>query len=100
MFLLVGPMHYSRNSQILFLAKFSLKLSPTVLFTHLKVILLQCFQFSAISGIQIDREEYSYYLFLFFFGENTILVSTFWGYGQFGPYILVAVNLVPIIFNL
>jgi len=34
------------------------------------------------------------------FGENTILVPTFWGYSQFGLYILVAVNLVPVIFNL
>ena len=24
------------------------------LFTHLKIILLQCFQFSAINGIQLD----------------------------------------------
>ena len=27
-------------------------------------------------------------------GENTILIPTFWGYSQFGPYILIAVNLV------
>ena len=33
-------------------------------------------------------------------GRNTILVPTFWDCNQFGPYILVAVNLVPIIFNL
>ena len=32
-------------------------------------------------------------------GENTILVLKFQGYNQFGPYILVAVNLVPAIFN-
>ena len=29
-----------------------------------------------------------------------ILVPTFYGYNQFGPYILITVNLVPIIFNL
>ena len=37
--------------------KFSLKMSLAVLFTHLKIILLQCFQFSIfnkISGIQTD----------------------------------------------
>ena len=28
------------------------------LFTHLKIILLQCFQFSVISGIQIDPKCY------------------------------------------
>ena len=33
-------------------------------------------------------------------GRNTILVPTFWDCSQFGPYILVAVNLVPVIFNL
>ena len=33
--------------------------------------------------------------FFFFFGKNTI-----WGHNQFGPYILIAVNLVPIIFKL
>ena len=32
--------------------------------------------------------------------ENTILVPTFWCNSQFGPYILVAVNLINIIFNL
>ena len=32
--------------------------------------------------------------------ENTILVPIFWGYGQFGPYILITVNLVFVIFNL
>ena len=38
-----------------FLATFSLKMGPTVLFTHLKIVLLQCFQFSAkISCIQTD----------------------------------------------
>ena len=64
---LVGPVHYLRNPQIsffnnffinffitnrshmhethksLFSATFSLQMSHTVLFTHLKIILLQCF---------------------------------------------------------
>ena len=35
-----------------------------------------------------------------YLGKNIILVPTFWSHGQFGPYILVAVNLVSIIFNL
>ena len=29
-------------------------MDPTALFTHLKIILLQCFQFSIINSIQID----------------------------------------------
>ena len=32
--------------------------------------------------------------------ENTILVLTFWGQSQFSPYIIIAVNLVPVIFKL
>ena len=38
-----------------FYRKKTLKLSPTVLFTYLKIILLQYFQFSGISDIQINR---------------------------------------------
>ena len=49
---LVGPVHCSQDPQVLFLAKFSLKLGLTTLFIHLKIILPQCFQFSVISGIQ------------------------------------------------
>ena len=34
-------------------------------------------------------------LFPYLFGENTILVPTFWGYSQFGPYYFqLVVNLV------
>ena len=51
---LVGPVHCSRDPQALYLAKKTLILDLTVLFTHLKIILLQCFQFSVISGIQTD----------------------------------------------
>ena len=32
-------------------------------------------------------------------GKNTILVPSFWGHSQIGSYILVAVNLVPVVFN-
>ena len=35
----------------------------------------------------------------FIFGENIILVPIFWGHGQFGPYILVAVHMILVIFN-
>ena len=33
-------------------------------------------------------------------GENIVLVPIFWGYSQFNTYILIAVNLIYIIFNL
>ena len=46
-----------------FLAIFLLKMGSTTLFTHLKIILLQCFQFqfsisAKISSIQTDPEHY------------------------------------------
>ena len=51
----VGLLHCSRDPQVLFfIEKTTLKLGPMVLFTHLKIILLQCFQFSAMSDIQTD----------------------------------------------
>ena len=48
--------HCLRNHKLHFLVTFSLKMGPMILFTHLKIILLQCFsvfsfgfQFSAVS---------------------------------------------------
>jgi len=38
--------HYSRTHKHYFFVTFSLKMGSTVLFTRLKIILLQCFQFS------------------------------------------------------
>ena len=40
-----------------FSTKTTLKLGPTTLFTYLKIILLQCFQFLGISGIQTDPQS-------------------------------------------
>ena len=47
------------SHKLYFLSTFSLKMGPTALFTHLKIILLQCFQFqfsvsAKISSIQSD----------------------------------------------
>ena len=39
----VGPVHYLWNPQVLYSTTFYLKLGPTALFTHLKIILLHCF---------------------------------------------------------
>ena len=49
----------SQTHKFHFSVTFSLKMGPTALFTHLKIILLQCFQFlvfnfSKISSIQMD----------------------------------------------
>ena len=41
-----APVHCLRTHKFHFSVTFSLKMSPTILFTHLKIILLQCFQFS------------------------------------------------------
>ena len=51
----VGLVHCLRNLQVLILVNFSLKLGLMIIFTHLKIILLQCFQFSTISSIQIKQ---------------------------------------------
>ena len=51
---LVGLMHCSWDPQVFFLAKTTLKLGLMALFTHLKIILLQYFQFLVISGNQTD----------------------------------------------
>ena len=63
-----------------FLVTFSLKLGPTILFTHLKIILLQYFRFSVfsfskINSIQTDPLFYFYYsedlLFYFYCSKVT-----------------------------
>ena len=41
-----ASVHCSRTHKFHFLSIFSLKMGLTTLFTHLKIILLQCFQFS------------------------------------------------------
>ena len=53
--------HCLRTHKYYFLTIFSLKIGPMILFTHLKIILLQYFQFSIfsfskISSIQTDSE--------------------------------------------
>ena len=51
-----------------FISKKILKMGPTILFTHLKIILLQYFQFSIltkISCIQIDPKGSKYYKWVF-----------------------------------
>ena len=54
-----ASVHCSQTHKFHFLSIFSLKMGLTALFTHLKIILLQCFQFSIfsfskISSIQTD----------------------------------------------
>ena len=60
-FFLVGPMHCSQDPQVFFSLKTTLKLGPTPLFTHLKIILLQYFQFSIVSGIHTDPKKPSFF---------------------------------------
>ena len=47
-----------------FLSTFSLKMGPTVLFTHLKFILLQCFQFSVFSFSKISSIQTCLFKFI------------------------------------
>ena len=58
MCLLVDPVYCSRDPQISFFNNFSLKMGHTTLFTYLKIILLQYFQFSQIYHKRV-REFYS-----------------------------------------
>ena len=46
--------HCSRSHKLHFLSTFSLKMGPTALFTYLKIILLQYFQFSVFSFSKIS----------------------------------------------
>ena len=50
----MGPVHCSRDLQVPLSTNIISNLDLTALFTHLKIILLQCFQFSVISNIQTD----------------------------------------------
>ena len=50
----MGSMHCLWDPQTFFLTKFSLKMDHTALFTNLKIILLQYFQFSVIIDIHTD----------------------------------------------
>ena len=52
-------MHYSQDLQPLYSEK--KKMGPTTLFTHLKIILLQCFQFSVFSKISCIRTNPTYF---------------------------------------
>ena len=63
----VGSVYCLRDSQVPSFINFSLKLSLTVLFIHLKIILLQCFKFSIINGIQIDLNS-----LIIIFSKNSI----------------------------
>ena len=53
-FFFLDLVHYSQDSQVQENTNLTLKLDLTILFTHLKIILLQYFQFSTISSIQTD----------------------------------------------
>ena len=60
-FFLMCLMHYIQDPQVLFSAKTTLKLGPTALFTHLKIILIQCFHISIFSKISYIRTNPTYF---------------------------------------
>ena len=53
--------HCSQDLQPLYSEKKILKMGPTALFTHLKIILLQCFQFSVFRKISYIRMGPTYF---------------------------------------
>ena len=70
-----------RTHKPIFSEKFSLKMGHTALFTHLKIILLQCFQFSVISSIQTGHYYHlSFFIFFFFWFEGCLCQQFFWGF--------------------
>ena len=81
---------YSRTVAILFMHLKRLKMGSTVLFTHLKIILLQCFQFSVsttICSIQTDpncafgsNENYKLFHYSAYFATIHRPYCTFWYY--------------------
>ena len=61
----VGPMYYLQDLQLIFSSKKILKLGPTILFTYLKIILLQFYQFSIFNNKRyLNRPENLYIYFL------------------------------------
>ena len=63
-------MHYLQNLQIFFSGKKTLKLDLTVLFTYLKIILLQYFQFSVFNNKRYPNrplKRFFIYILAFYF---------------------------------
>ena len=56
--------HCPWDTQPLYSGKRILKMSPTVLFTHLKIILLQCFQFSVSATISLIQMNPLYSIYI------------------------------------
>ena len=67
-------MHCSRTHKFHFLSIFSLKMCHTSLFTHLKIILLQCFQFSVFSFSKISSIQTHQSTILVPFGKRVLRV--------------------------
>ena len=68
---------------------YALFTGPTILFTHLKIILLQCFQFSVstkISSIQINPKRFFFFLLKLFIAKAL---------AQNGPYIIRTLKTIP-----
>ena len=70
----VGLVHCSRDPQTFFLTKFSLKMSLTALFTHLKINLLQCFQFSVLSKISYIQIHLTSHIYQVIIWRNSLTV--------------------------
>ena len=81
---------------------------PAIVTTHNYLFYFSIFKKKiAVTIIIINSSLLAYnilvcfiFLHTFYFGENTILVPIFLGLSQFDSYILIAINLVPAIFNL
>ena len=54
----LGPVYYSQDLQVQISANVKLKVDFTTLFTHLKIILLQCFQFLVFNNKRYSNRPY------------------------------------------
>ena len=64
-----------RTNKLYFSVIFSLKIGPTMLFTHLKIILLQCFQFQQNKFYPNEPLNDLQLLLFFFLGKQEILLK-------------------------
>ena len=72
----VVPWTVYRTHKSHFWVTFSLKLGPILLFTYLKIILLQCFQFSVFSFSKISSIQTDPMIITWFLWPNCLFFST------------------------
>ena len=78
--------YYSWTHKFHFSVTFSLKMGPTILFTYLKIILLQCFQFQFSVSVTISLIQTNPLCLL---GRPLVVASSYWARYSFASTISV-----------